>query len=78
MIKHTGRLAWTIKDGLCAPNVTRTSRDCGEMKDSQEMKELGALSLEIAAQPVIQLMPISLKPAAMQTGLLPLMGESLE
>ena len=42
------------------------------------MKELGASSLEGAAQRVKQVMPIKLQPAQMQTGYTHWMGELLE
>ena len=48
------------------------------MNDIMEMKELGALNLESAAQRLNPVMPISLQPAQMQTGNLPWMGELLQ
>ena len=48
------------------------------MTDIREMKELGASNMEDAAQPLNPLMPISLRPAQMQTGYTHWMGELLE
>ena len=48
------------------------------MNDIMEMKELGALNLESAAQRLNPVMPISLQPAQMQTGNLHWMGELLQ
>ena len=42
------------------------------------MKELGASSMEGAAQPLSPVIPISLQPAQMQTGYTHWMGELLE
>lgn len=48
------------------------------MTDIQEMKELGASSMEGAAQRLNPVMPISLQPAQMQTGYTHWIGELLE
>ena len=42
------------------------------------MKELGALNMEGAAQPLNPVIPISLQPAQMQTGYTHWMGKLLE
>ena len=55
--------------------ITHTSEDYGGTNHSMEMKELGALNLESAAQRLNQVMPISLQPARMQTGNMYWIGE---
>ncbi len=66
--KLIGRRAWTGKDGLCAHKTTRTLRDCGEMSENREMKELDASSLEGAALPGKEFLLTSLQFVLMQTG----------
>ena len=75
MTKQTGRSVWTGLGGLSVPKLTRISRDCGEMTGHQGMKELGASNMDVAAQPVNQVMPISLQPVPMQTGFIHWIGE---
>ena len=78
MTRLTGKLALIGKDGPDVPKITHTSEDYGGTNHSMEMKELGALNLESAAQRLNQVMPISLQPAQMQTGNLHWMGELLQ
>lgn len=48
------------------------------MLEHNDTRELGASSMDCAAQRVIPVMPISLQPAPMQTGQTHWMGELLE
>ena len=74
----TGGIAWTGQLGPSVPEIIHTSKDCGEVNDFWEMKELGASSMDGAVQLVNPVMPISLQPAQMQTGQTHWMGELLE
>lgn len=75
MTLPTGGKAWIELGGLSVPKLTLTSRDCGEMTEYQEMKELGASKTDGAAQLVNQVMSIRLQTVQMQTGCLHWMGE---
>ena len=77
MKKPTGGTVWTDKDGLSAPKVTRTSRDCGEMI-IQEMDELDSSNMENAAKRTNHVTPISLQSVQMPTGHICWMGELLK
>ena len=62
MTKLIGRLAWTELDGLCAPEVTLTSRVYGDMIHAGGTIGLGALNTGDAAPRVNPVMLISLPP----------------
>ncbi len=66
--KLIGSTAWKGAGGLCAQKTTHTSRDCGDMREYREMKELDVSSLEGAAQPGKRLLLTSLQFVLMHTG----------
>ena len=76
--EQTGGRAWTKKVGPSAPEITRTSRDCGDLLSDKEMKELDASNMEDVAKRTNHVTPISLQPVQMPTGQLFWLGELLK